>query len=289
MRSRLRLLLGLFPLCHALASPWPVGVVSVEYGPGAGFGQAYFPANVLGPPDSTASERVPSADPAELLSLGTGGSIVLRFDPPLTDGAGPDLTVFENAMLVGEEGDTFIEAGILAFSEDGAEWIEYPFDAQSFDGLAGVTPTCGSCNPLDPGQSGGDTFDLALTGLSSAGYVRITDASDRVNDDGTSFDLDALAALHQATSVLNPAPAKTRPSLFAGPNPSHGILALKLPRPGRWQLELYNLQGACVARFQSFSRDTRLDLSSRGLASGLYLLRASCDELLLQQRILLMP
>lgn len=79
------------------AVPWPERVVEVHYGPGAGFGQEQFPVNILGPPDPNSSERVPSSDPNELLTLGSGGWIILAFeDLPIQDDTGADFTVFEN-------------------------------------------------------------------------------------------------------------------------------------------------------------------------------------------------
>ena len=288
MKRALVLLLALSPLL-VLASPWPIEVVSVQYGPGAGFGQNHFPDNVLGPPDENASERVPCADPVELLSLGTGGCIVLYFDDPIVDGEGYDLIVFENAMLVGDSGDTYAECGILSFSSNGSDWVEYPFDTESLSGLAGVTPTCGSCDPLDPAVSGGDPFDLEFVGLSQASYVRICDAADRVSDDGSSFDLDALAALHQQSTAVIPPEAAPYGELVLGPNPCQSVLQLQLEANRSWEVEVFDLRGRCITRLRACDRAASVDLGALGLASGSYLVRAKSTQETRQTKVLYLP
>ena len=87
----------------SLAQSWPdTGADAVESftaGTGAGYGAQYFPGNVLGLPDSTGRAGVASVEPKQILGLGLGGVIVLRFDrAPIVDIPGPDFTVFENAF-----------------------------------------------------------------------------------------------------------------------------------------------------------------------------------------------
>ena len=194
-----------YPLSDSLAQdlgdPWADSVIAFSPGPGAGFGEPYFPGNVLGPPDSMATSISPSSSPRELLSLGTGGSIILEFiDDIIVDKEGPDFTVFENPFYIG--GDTtksYAETGIVAVSQDGIKFVEFPYDPETLAGLAGVTPTNGSEDPTDPTVSGGDSFDLAEVGLPYARFVKITDADSLVQDSGPSFDLDAVVAIHSSS------------------------------------------------------------------------------------------
>lgn len=171
-------------------------VVSYSLGDNGGFGADKLPDVVLGPPRGKGDR----AGSMHVLSLGRGGEIVLGFgDLELVDGDGPDLLVFENAFV------GFIETGHVAVSDDGETWHEWPCDPEDgengFPGCAGVSPVFASGfdgpDPADPAVAGGDAFDLADLGLSSAKYVRIRDSGH--NDyEGTSggFDLDAVALVH---------------------------------------------------------------------------------------------
>ena len=96
---------------------WADAVAQFSPGDGAGFGDNYFPDNVLGPPDPdpVVNEFSPSNKPQELLSLGHGGEIVLEFtDNYIYDGEGVDFTVFENVFTSFFTGGPYIEAGIVA-------------------------------------------------------------------------------------------------------------------------------------------------------------------------------
>ncbi|MBD3288224.1 T9SS type A sorting domain-containing protein, partial [candidate division KSB1 bacterium] len=183
------------------SDPGADAVVSFMPGIGAGFGQNYFPDNVLGmpDPDPAVDEYNSSSKPQEILSLGHGGEIILEFtDNYIYDGEGVDFTVFENPFISFMTGEPFIEAGIVAVSMDGEEFVEFPYDTSTWGGLAGVSPTKDTQNPTDPALSGGDQFDLADLGLSYAKYVKITDLGDikLEGDWNGDFDLDAVVAVN---------------------------------------------------------------------------------------------
>jgi hypothetical protein len=175
--------------------PFADSVVSFEPGKGAGFGQDELPDVVLGPPDGTET-GAPSLD---VLSLGDRGVIVLGLeDLALTDGEGIDLIVFENPM------EAWRETGIVAVSDDGETWTEWPCDAEDeeddFPGCAGVGLVYAGpdgADPTDPSTAGGDAFDLADIGVAHARFVRITDSGANTYDGETGgFDLDAIAVVN---------------------------------------------------------------------------------------------
>lgn len=193
------------PRCSwpSASSIWPVAVVDYHFGTSQTFGQdsAYFPYNVLGPICTTATPTSPCADPCQIVSLGKGGYVVLAFDPPIADGPGPDFIVFENPFLYGA-GQVFEEWMIVEVSQDRQSWLAFPFDSITGTGLAGRTPTgCSSCTgPIswqDPGEAGGDAFDLALVGLPWAKYVKVVDATHFQPPDRLSADLDGVVAIYQ--------------------------------------------------------------------------------------------
>ena len=173
-------------------------VVSFSPGSSAGFGQSQMPCIVLGPPVGGGT----TYGSTDVVSLGDQGSIILAFDDvTLIDGPGSDLLVFENAL------PGFVEPGFVAVSDDGQTWHEWPCAPRDADGgypdCAGIHPTLSNpdngVSPTDPAVAGGDAFDLADLGLTSARYVRVRD-SGFSHYGGTTggFDLDAIAAVHSA-------------------------------------------------------------------------------------------
>lgn len=178
--------------------PFAVEIVDVDFGEGAGFGQDRLPDVVLGPPVAPESSRSGSLD---VLSLGAGGSIVLRMGTPVVDEDGVDLLVFENVFQFQNADGTFdvnAEPGEVSVSEDGEAFVTFACDPAGAppNGCAGYALTLGG-EPTVPETAGGDGFDLADVGLATATFVRIVDRGPQ-SGVGTSagFDLDAVAAVH---------------------------------------------------------------------------------------------
>jgi hypothetical protein len=184
-----------------------------------------LPDVVLGPPHGAGAFQ----GSQHTLSLGFGGSVVLEFtDNRIVDGPGPDFTVFENAFFArqgSETGPPFAEPATVAVSSDGVSFVPFPCAATDdpyYPGCAGIFPVFANSDdraspsplvptttpigdlvgvPADPFTpppgSGGDSFDLAAVGLTSARFIRL-EASDRqpaVNG-LAGFDLDAVAAVN---------------------------------------------------------------------------------------------
>lgn len=130
--------------------------VTVPLGAVASFGSE---ADVVGVADSVIG------DPYPVASLGDGGIATLRFSVPVSDGAGADLAVFENAF-----DESYLELAHVEVSSDGLHFIRFPSvsTTQTATQIAGL-------------QSGGiDPEDLLnLAGKYSAGV-------------GTPFDLAVL-------------------------------------------------------------------------------------------------
>lgn len=207
MRSVIFCLLWLLGLSVFAQNPWADKVLDHHFGLGQTLGQAadYFPQNVLGPLNPNVSSTTPASTPEEVLSLGRDGWLVVGFESPIIDGLGPDFTVFENAFEF--PGGIFDEWLIVSVSQDGNTWFTFPYDSLTGAGFAGRTPTKGgnNLNYQNPAESGGDSFDLALLGLSEIKYVKLQDATRFQSPDRLSAEVDAVIALHQATlSSLSP-------------------------------------------------------------------------------------
>ena len=222
----------LMALCWSFMSvgfcgdPFADRVVSFQPGIGAGFGESYFPENVLGPPHGNESTAIPQASKSHLLSLGDGGEIVLEFlDNIIIDLQGVDLAVFENPLIaIGDVDYSFCEAAIVAVSQDGETFFTFPYDftpppeegrlgrMSDYINFAGIHPVFSNptngISPVDPAVSGGDFFDLADVGLAWARFVKITDTGtpdtptetrdsqgDAVDDPGNAFKDDQFGTL----------------------------------------------------------------------------------------------
>lgn len=234
------LLLGVVtePL-KAIAGSFPDQVVSFTPGSGAGFGASFYPGNVLGPPNGSSDPTTPTFTEQDLLSLGDGGTIVLKFtNSEIYDAPGIDFTIFENPVQpLGIPTQSFADTAIVSVSVDGVTWSTFPFNyippgpggsllnKSNYVGFAGVNASLSSpsngISPFDPAVSGGDSFDLAQVGLSHVRYVKIHDTGstgttqtvdpqgDIVDDPGNhlafspsvGFDLDAVAAIHTTPPV----------------------------------------------------------------------------------------
>jgi len=185
---------GAAPACGEPGAQFVSEVVSVSYGPGQSYGQGAMPGVVYGPPSGGGC----CMGSLDVVSLGNGGSIVVGFgDTVIVDEPGVDFVVFENPFETG--GGVYAELATVEVSEDGINWLGYPCDAVAppYGSCAGHRPVYldGDVGTIDPISAGGDGFDLADVGLSTARYVRITDRADIEGIDGV-FDLDAVGIVH---------------------------------------------------------------------------------------------
>jgi hypothetical protein len=161
----------------------------------------------------------------EIVSVGAGGHLEVRFDTPVTDDPanpfGIDLLIFGNtgfidvAFPAGVAGGLFgDDGGTVEVSADGVTWFEiagahvdglYPtvgyLDAGPYDGVPGAVPS-DFARPVDPTLTTAD-----FTGLDLAGILAVYAGS----GGGAGIDL-ASAGLAEACCVriTNPgAPART--------------------------------------------------------------------------------
>ncbi len=211
-----------------------VAIKEIKISSNGGFGHAKLPQVLLGPPepvDGTNGQKGTAGSVNGVVSLGTGGSIVLDMgECEIVDGDGPDLIVFENAFFTPPDPalpgkavtdpdsvSVFSEPGKVSISSDGVTFKDFPcnfvvassgsFADKLESGCAGITPTLYGKDPLIAGLedgAGGDAFDLADIGVKKARYVKITSRgtfvapADPANlgNGATGFDLDAVAVVN---------------------------------------------------------------------------------------------
>lgn len=183
--------------------PFATGVELFEPGEGAGYGAEGFPDNVLGPPTGAGAGQGATTG---VLSLGINGEIVVELAEPVTDGAGPDLIVFENPFWVQNDPEqVWAEFGEVSVSSDGEVWTTFPCepdyaDQQTWRGCAGWNPVMKfdeELAPLDADVTGGDPFDLAEIGADDVRFVRIRDLAKSGTGPSAGFDLDAVGGIYR--------------------------------------------------------------------------------------------
>lgn len=148
----------------AWAGPWAVEVTSCNLGVN---GETSYtdPSAVLGEPSRYTGEGIwpgavtpfnPAFSTNQILSLGAGGQLTVRFDQPITDDAahpyGVDLLVFGNGSFIDGEWPSGVVGGLfnegpftVSVSEDGTTFI--PLAGTYYDGMY---PTLGYADLTDP-------------------------------------------------------------------------------------------------------------------------------------------
>ena len=213
--------LALVALClfafpgSVLASPFASQVVSYTAGSNPQPG-AVDPNSALGSPGrATGSgafdgDVTPFNQPyagSDVVSIGAGGSLVVRFDHPVADDAsnpyGIDLLVFGNAFLGLDFGTgladgtlLFPEPGLISVSQDGVTW----FDVPGLFADGSLFPTAAYQDPPGPFDFGG-TIPTSYTrpvnpALGAADFAGLTAAQIAAlyggSGGGTGIDLASL-------------------------------------------------------------------------------------------------
>ncbi len=257
---------AIFPSAVLAADPWADMVVS--YSPGTDPAPGFTNADAaLGEPtrDSIAfggfviSPFGGAADPSEVVSLGDGGELVVKFDEPVVDDPlnpfGIDLLVFGNSFLGLSSfnnddtdlatGPTFGEGGVISVSANGTDYFvvdgidaDGRFPTNGYTDISIPFPTDGNVptdftKPVDP------SFDV--TGLNTAGVIAGYDGS----GGGAGIDL-ASVGLSEISyvKVVNPQGSGSTPEI-------DGFADVRaVPEPNTLAL-------LCVSVLTSLKRQTR--------------------------------
>lgn len=180
-------------------------------GQNAGQSDIYFPNNIFGAPSINASKYVAETRPVEILSIGMGGEIIIGLkDNYIINKEGADFTIFENAFINQFNEKVYAEPAIVSVSKDGINYIEFQYNIETLEGLAGTIPTYGKKNPFNPKESGGNSFDLSEINIDTVKYIKIKDITEQIlnnsehnNYDPTlsGFDLDAVAIINYTQEI----------------------------------------------------------------------------------------
>ncbi|MBR1851275.1 MAG: T9SS type A sorting domain-containing protein [Bacteroidales bacterium] len=234
------------------------------------------------------------------VSLGDGGTAVLTFAHPITDGEGPDFAVFENSF-----NDAFLELAFVEVSTDGERYVRFPSVSLTQD-----TTQVGSIGTLDPTKlynlagkyryGYGTPFDLAEL-RDSAGidvdsivYVRLVDVVGTINPTYATrdsrghivndpyptqdtiwgsggFDLTGVAVLNQRKPATSSISATRHSKVMVAPNPASNTVNVVAGSEGNHTVAIYATDGHLLMSRHFAGRSTTLNIS--GLGNGVYMLR----------------
>ncbi len=256
---------------------------------------AYYPNNIFGRQSEKGSKDVPESSPEQILSIGIGGEIIIGFkDFFIVDGDGIDFLIFENAFVNPINEGIFAEPAIVSVSLDGINYIEFPFDSTTLNGLAGITPTNGKVDISNYPACGGDGFDLSTIGIEKVKFIKIKDKSDLIytlSEDNkfynpkvliSGFDLDAVAGLNlESITSVQDISSESIHTINYNQN-SETIEIINLDNRNL-TIQLINLEGKLI--------DTKLILDNQqinisNLSSGTYIIRIIDDHKVYSRKII---
>ncbi len=285
------------PAIHADSSVIKAWAVSCELDRGPGL--------ITCPDSIQVSHGVPEdatgkAGDGLVVSLGDGGSAILRFEQAIVDGPGADFAVFENSF-----DGAFLELGFVEVSSDGETFLRFPSRS-----LTPVDKQIGPYGTMDPGNvrnlagiymaGWGTGFDLAeLEGLPGLDLndiraVRVLDVvgilddslgsrdaeGSLINDpfptpfESGGFDLDGVGVIH--SSSLSAALSTRAGSLKLYPLPCGPELFLEDPEGSFRYWMLLDLRGRKRRQGEVNGKRSRIDLSD--IPDGTYFLRCESPD-----------
>ncbi|QDP84629.1 T9SS type A sorting domain-containing protein [Chryseobacterium sp. SNU WT5] len=244
----------------------------------------------------TPSNATGKATGSSIVSLGDGGSAILTFAKPITNGEGVDFAVFENSFS-----DTFLELAFVEASSDGIHFFRFP----AISNTSTANPV-GSFGNIDPTQINnlagkykatyGTPFDiselpndaslnkLAIThikiidviGTINPSFATYDSIGNIINDpyptnfNSGGFDLDAVGVINEWSGSLSTNQvSKSEFEIY--PNPATDFITIKTKEAIN-NLTIYSMNG------QRIVMPAKAKIDVRTLAPGQYLLEIITDK-----------
>lgn len=234
-----------------------------------------------------------------VISLGDGGSAIMEFNNPISNGPGFDFAVFENGF-----GDEFLELAFVEVSSDGIHFVRFP--SISLTQTSVQTSTFGTTETTKIHNLAGkyrflygtpfdldDLKDSAGIDLNHIFQVKIIDVSgclldgfasvdalgNKINDpwptpfDTGGFDLDAIGVMHFASQGI--ADIHNEFNIQVYPNPVSDWLTISSPIDIPLNLSLSDLSGRILDQY-SFKKEIRINISA--YSKSCYIIRFSTAD-----------
>ncbi|MCD4794534.1 MAG: T9SS type A sorting domain-containing protein [Bacteroidales bacterium] len=237
-----------------------------------------------------------------VVSLGDGGSAVLKFNYPVVNGDGFDFAVFENGFFENDTSElAFLELAFVEISTDGIEYIRFPavselqtdVQIESFENInAGYihnfagkyTMFYGTPFDLD------DIADLSVgtsVNINEINFVKIIDVIGTIDDKYASydsegnkvndpyptafssggFDLDAVGVINNSLNSI------LEYEILIIPNPVKDFLSFKTNISDIEKVEIFSVEGKLL-----ISTKQKFNVDVRNLESGIYILKVLSSD-----------
>ena len=228
-----------------------------------------------------------------VVSFGDGGSAIITFVTPITNGLGEDFAIFENGFT-----DNYIELAFVEVSSDGINYFRFPAlseaplnpqysnfsysDCRYFNNFAGKY-RANYGTPFDLEELSGEVGLninaithvklIDVVGSVSPSYGTQDSQGNYINDPyptafpSCGFDLDAVAVLHEGTQVVQ---ENSISNISIYPNPSNGLFTVKTSEIGLYSV--FDAKGSQVLS-SSFVNDFSIDLTP--FQKGIYILQVN--------------
>ena len=242
-----------------------------------------------------------------VLCLGDGGSAILTFLQPITDGPGADFAIFENSF-----NDSFLELAFVEVSSDGVNYHRFPatsntqdtlqldnaaeMDARKINNLAGkhmaLYGTPFNLEELS-GISGLDIHHIThikiidVVGSIQSAFASVDMNGNTINDPWPTefaiggFDLDAVGVIHQAPVSVGENPVTVQFKIYPNPVTASSFIQLNLDVAQPVTIDVLDLTGRQIAVIRDKDQVQPADLislSDINLKNGVYFLRVSTQH-----------
>ncbi len=257
--------------------------------------------------------------PADVVSLGDGGSAVLGFAHPIENGPGPDFAVFENGFQAqAAPFQYYLELAFVEVSTDGKHFVRFPAvsltqDTVQIDGFGQLDPALVHNLAGKYVQNFGTPFDLDdladSTGIDidSINYVRIVDVvgdidsafarrdsrGQIINDPWPTpfwtggFDLNGVGVIHEKSGPDAVAYQQADKTFRIYPNPAGGKVVVE--KTGKqpevpFRMAVYAFDGKTMVPYHSGKKITAFDVSL--WPNGLYVVKIFSGQGVFQRKLL---
>lgn len=261
------------------------------------------------------SSAMGKADGLGVVSLGDGGSAILTFEKPITNGDGWDFAVFENGLS-----NTFLELAFVEVSSDGVNYFRFPatsntetteqvggfgaLDASKINNLAGkYEANYGTPFDLDEltDEIGLDVNNIThvkvidVVGNIDNNYATYDYYDNMINDPWptpfptSGFDLDAVGVIHfSETQSINNYTSNNNIEVYPNPINSGEKLFINFPETKTEDLTvtINDLTGKFICTVDYNFQSNSINIPTE-IESGVYLIKVSETNLSSSKKIII--
>ncbi|GAB4283073.1 MAG: hypothetical protein Kow0068_07850 [Marinilabiliales bacterium] len=226
------------------------------------------------------SSAIGTPDGIDVVSLGDGGSAILTFNNPITNGLGYDFAVFENGMQsVPPSNEYYLELAFVEVSSDGINYVRFPSVSLTQDTVQ--VETYGLLNPTyihnlagKYTANYGTPFDLEelkdssnldinnithvkiidVIGSIQANYANYDSQGHIINDPwptpfwSSGFDLDAVGVINNSQNNIKTFENKDICTIYPNPAKINDVISVKLinNNNNKFHFDIIDISGSVI-------------------------------------------